>query len=77
MAARLRDVERVLADGGFVRFRWGVGHAELVGATGETRTLDGRTYQRFLRKHQAGLNRVETGSRATKNLLIEWRLSGK
>jgi len=77
VAAKLKDVERVLADGGVVRFRWGVSHAELVSATGKTQTLDGRTYQRFLRKHQAGLNRVESGSRATKDLLIEWRLSGK
>jgi hypothetical protein len=77
VAAKLKDIERVLADGGFVRFRWGVGHAELVGATGKTQTLDGRTYQGFLRKHQAGLNRVETGSTATKNLLIEWRQSEK
>ena len=62
MAAKLKDIERVLAGGGFVRFRWGVGHAELVSATGKTQTLDGRTYRGFLREHQAGLNRVETGS---------------
>jgi hypothetical protein len=75
--ARLKDVERVLADGGFIRMTWRNGHIELISASGESQTVDGRTYQAFTSKHQAGLNRIETGSMDDKTLVIEWRHSGK
>ena|SRR5882762_5566353 len=75
--ALLKDVERVLADGGFLRMTWHDGRTELVSATGESQIVDGRTYQAFTNKHQYGLNRVETGSTESKDLVIEWRQFGK
>jgi len=39
-------------------------------------TMDGRTYQGFLKTLAPTLHRSETGSTETKDLVIEWRKGG-
>lgn len=71
MAARLKDVERVLDEGGLVRFTWSDGRRELITASGETQRLDGRCYASV--RNDPDLIRMETGSTDNKDLVIIWR----
>jgi hypothetical protein len=72
--AKLADVGRVLAEGGIVRFQWVTCWTVLISAdSGSYTPLDGRTYQGFLKVVAPKLERTETGSTETKNLVIEWR----
>jgi hypothetical protein len=73
MPVLLRDVQRVLSEGGFIRYIWRTGRRELIAANGSSLRIDGRTYQSLLKKHTAGLIRTETGSTENKDLVIEWR----
>jgi hypothetical protein len=73
--ARLAEVRRVLAIGGLVRFIWASGHTVLISANGKRlTTLDGRTYQGFLRTVAPSLLEIPTGSIETQDLIIEWKL---
>jgi hypothetical protein len=72
--ARLTEVKRVLANGGLVRFIWASGHAVLISANGKRlTTLDGRTYQGFLKTVAPTLQETTTGSIETQDLIIEWK----
>ena len=72
--ARLLDIRRELEHGGIVRLRWGLGGAILIHADGAWFTpIDGRTYHGFLRTDAPNLQRTETGSKDTKDFVIEWR----
>jgi hypothetical protein len=74
-AAQLAEVKRVLANGGFVRFIWRSCHTVLISANGKRlTTLDGRTYQGFLKTVAPTLQETKTGSIETQDLVIEWRL---
>jgi hypothetical protein len=77
VTAKLKDVERVLAEGGFIRFTHRNCNTELIDASGQSQHLDGRTYDAFLEKHIAGLMRSETGKLTADNLVFEWRKSAK
>jgi hypothetical protein len=72
--ARLLDIRRELEHGGIVRLRWGLGGAILIHADGAWFTpIDGRTYHGFLRTDAPNLQRTETGSKGTKDFVIEWK----
>jgi hypothetical protein len=72
--ARLAEMKRVLANGGLVRFIWASGHTVLISANGKRLTsLDGRTYQGFLKTVAPALQETSTGSIETKDLIIEWK----
>jgi len=72
--ARMRQVHRVLSEGGYVQFDWKTCRTIVISADGELfTTMDGRTYQGFLKTLAPKLNRSETGSTDTKDLVIEWR----
>jgi hypothetical protein len=73
--ARLAEVRRVLANGGLVRFVWKSDHTVLISANGKRlTTLDGRTYQGFLKTVAPSLLETPTGSIETQDLIIEWKL---
>jgi hypothetical protein len=73
--AQLAEVRRVLANGGLVRFIWASGHTVLISANGKRlTTLDGRTYQGFLKTVAPSLLETPTGSIETQDLIIEWKL---
>ncbi len=73
--ARLAEVKRVLTNGGLVRFIWASGHTVLVSANGKRlTTLDGRTYQGFLKTVAPTLQETTTGSIETQDLVIEWKI---
>jgi hypothetical protein len=68
-------VKRVLRNGGLVRFIWASRHTVLISADGKRlTTLDGRTYQGFLKTVVPTLKETRTGSTETKDLVIEWKL---
>lgn len=69
--AQLADVKRTLAEGGFVRFTWGVGTVELIDSRSHSRRLDRRTYQAITKR--SDLQRTTTGSVESKDLIVEWR----
>jgi hypothetical protein len=72
--ARLAEVRRVLASGGLVRFIWASGHTVLISANGKRlTTLDGRTYEDFLKTVAPTLQETTTGSIETQDLVIEWK----
>jgi hypothetical protein len=72
--ARMKQVRRILDEGGLVRFNWRVGWTRVFSANGlYVTTLYGRTYSAFLRTLAPKLERTETGSVETKDLVIEWR----
>jgi hypothetical protein len=72
--AQLAEVRRVLANGGLVRFIWASGHTVLISANGKRlTTLDGRTYQGFLKTFAPSLLETPTGSIETHDLVIEWK----
>jgi hypothetical protein len=74
-AAQLAEVRRVLTNGGLVRFIWASGHTVLISAYGKRlTTLDGRTYQGFLKTVAPSLLETPTGSIESQNLIIEWKL---
>ena len=73
MAVRSGDIRRVLSEGGVVRFIWHKCRAELVTPNGAELRIDGRTYQGFLKRLALQLDRTETGSAETRDLVIEWR----
>ena len=73
--ARLTELQRVLANGGLVRFIWASGHTVLISANGKRlATLDGRTYHGFLKTVAPSLQETSTGSIEAKNLIIEWKI---
>jgi len=75
--ARMRQVQRVLNEGGYVKFDWKICRTIVISADGELfTTMDGRTYQGFLKTLASRLQRTETGSTETKDLVIEWRKGG-
>jgi len=75
--AHMKQVRRVLDEGGHVRFDWLTCLAILVSADRKlSTTIDGRTYQAFLKTLPPQLERTETGSTETKDLVIEWRKAG-
>jgi hypothetical protein len=67
--AKLADVSAVLATGGFVRFTWRTGTAELRDSSGVVRPINGRTYQAPLKRKD--LNRTEQGSTENANLIVD------
>ena len=70
----MKQVMRVLNEGGYVRFEWRTSSTILISADQQLfTTIDGRTYQGFLRTLALQLERTETGSVETKDLVIEWR----
>jgi hypothetical protein len=72
--AQLAEVRRVLSNGGLVRFIWASGHTVLISANGKRlTTLDGRTYQGYLKTVAPGLLETPTGSIESQNLIIEWK----
>ncbi len=72
--ARLAEVKRVLTNGGLVRFVWKSGHTVLISANGKRlTTLDGRTYEGFLKTVAPTLKETTTGSIETQDLIIEWK----
>jgi hypothetical protein len=73
--SQLAEVKRVLAIGGLVRFIWASGHTVLISANGKRlTTLDGRSYQGFLKTVAPSLLETPTGSIETQDLIIEWKL---
>ena len=73
--ARLAEVQRVLMNGGLVRFIWASGHTVLISANGKRlTTLDARAYQGFLKAAAPGLQETTTGSIETQDLVIEWKI---
>jgi hypothetical protein len=70
----MNQARRILEEGGYVRFNFRVGWTRVFTANGLYFTaLDGRTYSAFLRTLAPKLERTETGSVETKDLIIEWR----
>jgi len=73
--AQMRQVYRVLNEGGVVRFIHRDGWAILVSADGEvSATLDGRTYAGFLTTLAPKLKRTESGSIDGGDFVVEWNL---
>ncbi len=70
--ARLPDIRRVVEEGGYVRFVWASNSPKLVSADKET-LIDLRSYHGFLKTLAPKLQRTETGSSETKDLVIEWK----
>jgi hypothetical protein len=68
--ARLYDVKKVLAEGGFIRFTWATGTAELVGASA-VRPVSAPAYLALTKRYN--VEKKETGSVETGDLVIEWR----
>ncbi|MFI5073329.1 MAG: hypothetical protein ACHP8A_20895, partial [Terriglobales bacterium] len=67
-------VKRVLTNGGLVRFTWASGDTVLISANGKRlTTLDGRTYEGFLKTVAPSLQETTTGSIETQDLIIEWK----
>jgi len=61
--AHMKQVRRVLDEGGHVRFEWLTCLAILVSADRKlSTTIDGRTYQAFLKTLPPQLERTETGT---------------
>lgn len=74
--ARMKQVRRVLNEGGHVKFVWKTGAITVISADGALfSTMDGRTYQGLLKTLAPKLERTEIGSTETKDLVIEWRKS--
>ena len=74
MLAQLAEVRRVLANGGLVRFVWASAHTVLISANGKRlATLDGRTYDGFLKTIAPSLQETSTGSIENQDLIIEWK----
>ena len=74
MAKRhLADIFQALNEGGCVRFKHLSCDPYVVFKDGSSKLLDGRSYQGFLQTMAKTLNRTETGSLDTHNLVIEWR----
>src|SRR6266851_1832623 len=72
--AQMKQVRRVLNEGGHVKFVWKTGAITAISADGALfSTMDGRTYQGFLKTLAPKLERTETGSTETKDLVIESR----
>ena len=71
--ATMKQVRRVLDEYGKVVFDWKQGWTRLVSADGNFTTMDGRTYQGFLKTVAPQLERTETGSAEGKDLVIELR----
>jgi hypothetical protein len=65
-------VRCVLNEGGKVVFTWKEGDIRLIEADGNRFWMDGRTYQGFLKTLAPKLQKIETGSTDTKDLVIEW-----
>jgi len=75
--AQMKQVQRVLNEGGYVKFDWNAGRITVVSAYGDLfTTMDGRIYHRFLKTLAPKLQRTETGSTGTIDLVIEWRKGG-
>jgi hypothetical protein len=75
--AHMKQVQRVLNEGWHVKFDWKAGQTIVISADGELfTTMDGRTYQGFLKTLAPRLQRSETGSTEQKDLAIEWRKGG-
>jgi hypothetical protein len=75
VTAQLTEVKRVLTNGGLVRFVWASGHTVLLSPNGKRlTTLDGRTYEGFLKTVAPTLQESTTGSIETQDLIIEWKL---
>jgi hypothetical protein len=71
---QMRQVQRVLNEGGQVKCDWNTGAITVVSADGVLfSTMDGRTYQGFLKTLAPKLQRTDTGRTETKDLVIEWR----
>ena len=68
--ARLSDIGRVLADGGFVRFVWATGVVTLHFPNGSEWLVDGRSYQSIV--HNSRFCKNERGSTVQGDLVIEW-----
>jgi hypothetical protein len=62
----------ILDSGGFVRFTWSKCLSEVIDSNGVAYSFDGRSYQAFLKR--PNLQRTETGSVETKDLIITWHL---
>ncbi len=72
--AHLKEVRRVLAEGGIVRFHWSTCSPILIHPNGESFTpIDGRSYHAFQETADQKYTRTETGSTETKDLVIEWK----
>jgi len=72
--AHLKDVRRVLQEGGIVRFHWANCRTILIKADGKSFTpIDGRSYKGFLKTADKRYTRTQAGSTDTKDLVIEWR----
>jgi hypothetical protein len=70
----LAEVNRVLGNGGLVRFVWASQHAILISPKGKRlTTLDGRAYEDFLKNVAPGLEETSTGSIESQDLVIEWK----
>jgi len=75
--AQMKQVLRVLNEGGYVKFDWNTSRIIVVSAHGDLLTaMDGRTYHGFLKTLAPRLHRTDTGSTGTKDLVIEWRKGG-
>jgi hypothetical protein len=73
--AQLAEVRSVLADGGLVRFVWASARTVFRSADGiRLATLDGRTYDGFLKTVAPGLQETSTGSIEDENMIIEWKV---
>lgn len=74
MSVLIRDIRRVLKQGGHVEFTWLTSSATLVTANGKRRKIDGRSYQAFQNAlgRSVKVYRIETGSTETKDLMIKW-----
>jgi hypothetical protein len=70
--AMMKQVRRVLDEGGKIIFDWKSCQTGLISADGNSFMMDGRTYQGFLKRLAPKLQRTETGSTETKDLVIEW-----
>jgi hypothetical protein len=75
MKGRLADIDECLDTGGVLRFVWASCLTTLVYPSGETKTLDGRSYKGFLATRADSMRRTESGSTENKDLIIEWRKS--
>lgn len=70
--AKWADLRQCIDTGGLVRFTHKTCHCELIWPDGRAQILDGRTYQGFLNTTAPVLDRKETGSVYTQDLIIEW-----
>lgn len=73
--AQLAEVRRVLTNGGLVRFVWASAYTVLISPNVKRlATLDGRTYQGFLKTVAPSLQETSTGSIEATDLIIEWKM---